>query len=220
MKRMIIFDIDGTLMDSNWVHVEKWQQAFEQFGVIIDPLDILAQIGRSSDDILHQFLTPDQLKKIGEKIRRTYRLNYSHQIREIKEFPGVKELFLELKKRGKIIVLASSARKKAIQHYIDLLDVSDLIDGFTSTSEVKAGKPAPDIFQVALRKVGGQSQEAVVVGDSVWDMRAAVRAGIDPIGVLSGGIPASLLRKGGAKEVYRDITELYKKLNNSLITGN
>jgi len=215
MKKVIIFDIDGTLVDTNWLHTKAWQEAFGQFGTEVDALDVLSQIGRSSDDIIAKFMGHNASIDVKEQIRDSYRRIYGNLAKDAKGFPKVRELFTKLRAMGKRIVLASSAKEKVVNSNIDLVGIRGLIDGVITSSKVKKSKPDPEIFDLALAVVEGNPSEAVVVGDSAWDMEAARTLGIAPVGVLTGGIPENVLKKAGAIAVYRDIEELYKELDSS-----
>jgi HAD superfamily hydrolase (TIGR01509 family) len=216
MKKTIIFDIDGTLIDSTRMHAEAWREAFRQFGYNFEVSELISHIGRGDRGLVIDFVGAKEYERIGKQIASKHQGTFAH-LGEAKPFPMVKELFAELRRRGKTILLASSAARQTVEKHIRLLSVQDWIDGKVSGSDVTLGKPAPDIFHTALTMVSAKPEESAVVGDSVWDVEAAKNAGIDSVAVLTGGVPAELLRKSGAKEIYRDIAELHRNLDKSLL---
>lgn len=216
MKKTIIFDIDGTLIDSTRMHAEAWREAFKQFGYEFEVSELIGHIGRGDRGLIIDFIGAKEYERIGKEIAAKHQRAFE-RLGEAKPFPMVKELFSELKKRGKVIVLASSASKQTVEKHIKLLSVEKSIDGKVSGSDVTVGKPAPDIFKIALGMVSAKPQESVVVGDSIWDVEAAKNAGIDSVAVLTGGVAPELLKKSGAKEIYEDIADLYENLDKSLL---
>lgn len=216
MKKVIIFDIDGTLIDSTWMHAKAWQEAFRTHGYHFEISELLPHIGRGAKGLITDFIGAQGYEEMGEELTAEHESNFE-QLGEGKPFPLVKELFAELKNRKKTILLASSATTQTVDRHIDLLSVKELIDGRVSGSQVSVGKPSPDIFIAALNLVSADPKMSVVVGDSIWDMEAANNAGIDLIGVLTGSVSREELEKAGAKEIYKDIAELYRNLDKSLL---
>lgn len=204
--RAFIFDIDGTLVDSNEQHVDSWDRAFRKFGKQFPREKLRAQIGKGSDQYLPEFLTPAEIKSFGKELdeyrSELFRKKYLPKIRP---FPKVNELFQRLRDHNKRIVLASSGKKADTKHYIDLLEVEDLIDEYVSGDDADSSKPAPDIFAIALKKLGDVSSDsAVAVGDTKFDIEAAGKAGMKTIAFLCGGTQEAVLRKSGAIAIYRD----------------
>ena len=136
---------------------------------------------------------------------------YRELMGEVEPLQGARELIEDLKKRGHAVVLASSAKKVEVEHYLDLLDARELADDWTTSDDVEATKPEPDLVVAAVEKAGGG--EAVMVGDSTWDCEAAKRAGLDTIAVLTGGFSEAELRDAGALAVYSSIEELRESLD-------
>jgi HAD superfamily hydrolase (TIGR01509 family) len=201
-----IFDIDGTLVDSNELHVDSWDRAFRQFGKQFPREKLRAQIGKGSDQYLPEFLTPDEIDRFGKDLddyrSELFRKEYLPKVRP---FPKVRQLFQRIRNDDKRVVLASSGKKADTKYYIDLLKIDDLIEGYTSGDDTENSKPAPDIFAASLKKLGDISPgDAVTVGDTRFDIEAARKAGIKTIGFLCGGTPGSVLREAGAIAIYND----------------
>jgi HAD superfamily hydrolase (TIGR01549 family) len=212
--KAVIFDLDGTLVDSNELHVESWDRAFRHFGKIFTLEELRKQIGKGSDQYLPEFLTPEEIERFGKELDR-YRseLFKSEYLPRVKPFPKVPELFECLRRDGKRIVLASSSKKSEVAYYIELLRIKDLIDSETTAEDVESSKPAPDIFVAALQKFDGVSpNEAIVAGDTRFDIEAARKAGVESIAFLCGGTDEATLRKAGALAIYRDPAGLLSTL--------
>ena len=204
-----IFDIDGTLVDSNELHVQSWDRAFRHFNKTF-PIEALRdQIGKGSDQYLPEFLTPDEFARFGKQLddyrSEIFRKEYLPKVRP---FPKVKELLARIKKDGKRIVLASSGKKKDTEYYIDLLKIDNLIDGYTSADDAERSKPAPDIFAASVDKFKLARKETIVIGDTRFDVEAAARTGLETIGVTCGGTDGNILRAAGAIAVYQDPEDL------------
>ena len=201
-----IFDMDGTLVDSNELHVDSWDRAFRRFGKQFPREKLRAQIGKGSDQYLPEFLTPDEIKRFGKALD-DYRsdLFRKEYLPAVRPFPKVRELFQRIRDDDKCIVLASSGKKADTKYYIDLLNIDNLIKGYVSGDDADNSKPAPDIFSASLKKLGDISPaEAVTVGDTRFDVEAARKAGLKTIGFLCGGTSESVLREAGAVAIYRD----------------
>lgn len=204
-----VFDIDGTLVDSNDLHVESWDRAFRHFGKPFPIEALREQIGKGTDQYLPEFLTPEEIRRFGQQLdeyrSKIFREDYLHKV---KPFPEVKRLFERIRNDGKKIVLASSGKQKDTDYYIDLLKIKKLIDGCVSGDEAGRSKPAPDIFLESIGKFQLSRNATLVVGDTRWDVIAAARAGLRTIGVTSGGTDANILRAAGAIAVYQDPADL------------
>ena len=201
-----IFDIDGTLIDSNELHVDSWDRAFRRFGKQFPREKLRAQIGKGSDQYLPEFLTPDEIKRFGKELD-DYRsdLFKKEYLPKVRPFPKVRELFQRIRDDDKRIVLASSGKKADTKYYIDILKIENLIEGYVSSDDADSSKPAPDIFAASLKKLGGISPaDAVTVGDTRFDIEAARKAGLTTIALLCGGTAESVLREASAVAVYRD----------------
>ena len=210
MPRAFIFDIDGTLVDSNELHVESWDRAFRRFGKQFPREELRAQIGKGSDQYLPEFLTPDEIERFGKELD-DYRsdLFRKEYLPKARPFPKVRELLQRIYDDDKRIVLASSGKKEDTKYYIDLLKIEKLIEGYTSGDDADHSKPAPDIFTASLEKLGGISPaDAVTIGDTRFDIEAAGKAGLTTIAFLCGGTAESVLKEAGARAIYRNPAHL------------
>ena len=207
------FDLDGTLVDSNEAHVETWDLAFRHFGKEFSRGQLRAQIGKGSDQYLPIFLTPAELKKFGNDLDE-YRTKLFKEdyLGQIKPFPKVRQLFEYLKEAGKRLMLVTSGKESETKHYLKLLGIERLIVGSISADDADRSKPAPDLFQVALKKSSASPRKSVAVGDTRFDMEAAGKANIEAVGFLCGGKPPEELRAAGASEIYRDPSDLLVQL--------
>jgi len=212
--KAVIFDIDGTLVDTVDFHAQSWHRTFEHFGHQIPYEQIRPQIGKGSDQLMPVFFSLEELNKsdddssptFGERMRDYRRELYKREYHpRVKAFPMVRELFQRVKADGKRIALASSATKDDVATYKQIMNVGDLVDAATTTSETKASKPEPDIFLVTLDKLSDIApQEAIVVGDTPYDAIAASKANLQTIGLLCGAFPEESLLKAGCIAVYQD----------------
>lgn len=219
MIKAVIFDIDGTLVDSVALHAKAWQEALHKFGHDI-PFDMVRQqIGKGGDQLLPVFLTKDEISQYGEALEKyrgdVFKKKY---LKQVKPFPCVRELFQQLRHDGKQIALASSAKGDELQTYKRIANVQDLVDEETSSDDAERSKPHPDIFEAALQRLRNvKPSEAVVVGDSPYDQQAAGKLGLRGIAVRSGGFSDKDLRAAGYSEIYDHVADLLKHYNESLI---
>ncbi len=210
MIKAIIFDLDGTLVDSVDLHTQAWVKAFQEYGYDFSFARLRQQIGKGSEYIIGELLHQQEAEKLESDIAQ-YRKQYyqDNLLEKVQPFPKVKELFKTIKADDIKIVLASSARTETIAHYQKLLGIEDLIDGATSTDDVDKSKPEPDIFQTALEKLNGiPTEEIIVVGDSPYDAIAAAKASLRTIGVLCGGFERETLTQAGCVAIYQDPADL------------
>jgi HAD superfamily hydrolase (TIGR01509 family) len=211
MPPIAVLDVDGTLVDTNYHHTIAWYRAFKQSEVVLPIWRIHRHIGMGGDQLV-KALGGEELENVkGDDIRAAESVLYGELMSEVEPLEGARELIEDLKERGHAVVLASSAKAHEVEHYLDLLDARELADGWTTSAEVKATKPEPDLVVAAVEK--GGSGDAVLVGDSTWDCEAAKRAGLDTIAVLTGGFSAAELRDAGALVVYSSIKELRESLD-------
>jgi len=211
MPPAAILDVDGTLVDTNYHHAIAWYRAFRQNGVLLPIWRIHRHIGMGGDQLV-KALGGEQLEnEKGDDIRAAESVLYGELMSEVEPLEGARELIEDLKESGHAVVLASSAKKHEVEHYLDLLDARELADDWTTSDDVEATKPEPDLVVAAVEKAGGG--EAVMVGDSTWDCEAAKRAGLDTIAVLTGGFSEAELREAGALVVYSSITDLRESLD-------
>jgi HAD superfamily hydrolase (TIGR01509 family) len=219
MVRAVIFDVDGTLVDSVDLHARAWQEAFRHFGKEVSYEDVRQQIGKGGDHLMPVFLPKEQLEKQGKQIEE-YRRNLflRKYMPQVRRFPRGRELFERLRADGKKIALASSAKGDELDTYKRIARITDLLDTETSADDVKESKPDPDVFEAALQRLKGiQPGDAVAVGDTPYDAEAAGKSGLRMIGVLSGGFPAEQLTAAGCVELYRDVAELLDKYEQSAL---
>ncbi|GJD62416.1 HAD family hydrolase [Methylobacterium frigidaeris] len=210
MIRHLIFDIDGTLLDSVDLHAEAWAEAFAAFGITVSAEDVRSQIGKGGDQLMPVFVPKERLEREGEKIEKfRSELFAETYLPKVKPFPGVRALFERLKAEGHVLALASSGKAEEVERYQEIAGIRDLVDVATNSDEAERSKPHPDIFEAALDRLGRPHRgQAVVIGDSPYDAEAAVRAGLPVIGVLCGGFPEARLSEAGCTAIYRDPQDL------------
>ena len=210
MITAVIFDIDGTLIDSVDLHARAWQEAFREFGREVEYERVRHQIGKGSDQLLPVFFTAEELERFGKEMEKfrgdLFKREYLPKVRA---FPGVRELFERIRRDGKRIALASSAKEDELEAYKEIASITDLVEEETSKDDVERSKPHPDIFASALAKLGRpDAREVIVVGDTPYDAEAAGRVSLRTIGVLCGGFPEAELRAAGCVEIYRDPADI------------
>ncbi len=218
MARAVLLDIDGTLIDSNALHAEAWQRAFDHFGVQADFDTVLHQIGKGGDQLLPVFLSQAQQKEFGEEIQKWRKdLFMREYLSRIKPFPRVRDLVLAIQRTGKKIAIASSASGEELEKYKRIAHVEDLIEANTTSEDAEESKPEPDIFAVALKRLKVSAEEALSVGDTPWDAIASGKIGVRTIGVMSGGWKREELEQAGCVEVYADAADLLERFEGSLL---
>jgi HAD superfamily hydrolase (TIGR01509 family) len=213
--KAIFFDIDGTLVDSNDFHVLAWEEAFESVQARFDRQVIHDQIGKGTD-MLVPTLLPDldagSVDRLGKTHGEIFKAKY---LERVKPFPDAHALLARVRDAGKSVVLASSAGKSELDHYLGLLDAHDIVRASTSADDVKKTKPAPEIFAVALKTIGFAPDEVIVVGDTPYDVEAARKCGISAVAVRSGKFTDDVLRSAGAVEIYDDTADLLAHFDTS-----
>ena len=215
-----LFDVDGTLVDSNYLHAVTWWQAFAQSGHQVPMADIHRAIGMGSGQLVDKLLPPDRDKDTDAGIRAAHSALYATYWCRLRPLPGAAELLRACKRRGLAVVLASSAGKDESRVLRAALDAEDAIDAATFSEDVESAKPQPDIVEAALAKVGVPPEEAVFIGDTVWDVYACRKAGVPCIGLLSGGISRGELTAARAVHVYAGPSELLARFDSSpLVAG-
>ena len=207
--KAILFDIDGTLVDSNDMHVLAWEEAFAGIGVAFDRQVIHDQIGKGTDMLVPTLLPgrdEAEQDELGEAHGRVFKSQY---LKRVKAFPAARDLLVRAREAGQQIVLASSASKEELEHYLNLLDARSIVAVTTSADDVAHTKPAPDIFRTALKKIAPLSaSEVIVVGDTPYDVEAAAKCGIAAIALRSGKFSDDALREAGAVALYDGVSAL------------
>jgi HAD superfamily hydrolase (TIGR01549 family) len=216
MPPVVILDVDGTLVETNYHHAIAWYRAFTQHDVELPVWRIHRAIGMGGDQLVAALAGDEIEQQMGDDIRSAEKVLYLAMIHEVRPLPGARRLLETLKERGHRVVLASSAKKQEIDHYLDLLGAREIVDAWTSSADVEKTKPEPDLVQTALEKVGGG--DAVMIGDSVWDVEAAKRAGIPTVAVRTGGFGHDELAAAGAACVFESLDELIEGLEDTPLT--
>jgi HAD superfamily hydrolase (TIGR01509 family) len=208
-----VLDIDGTLVDTNYQHALAWYRAFRRHQIVLPVWRIHRHIGMGGDQVV-QALTDERTEHtLGDDIRDAERDLYFELIDEVEPMEGASELIADLGRRGHLVVLASSAKQDEVDRYLDLLQARELADAWTTSADVEATKPAPDLVQAALARVGGSAEDAVMVGDTPWDVHSAAGAGVETIAVLTGGFAIEELCESGAVDVFESVAELHAGLD-------
>jgi HAD superfamily hydrolase (TIGR01549 family) len=206
-----LLDVDGTLIDTNYHHTLAWFRAFKQHGLVLPVWRIHRAIGMGGDELVPALVGKEADAEKGDDIRDTRDSLYQELIGEIEPLHGSHELISDLKERGVRVVLASSSPQDELDPYLELLDARELADAWTTKDDVEATKPAPDLVHAALAKAG--TENAVMVGDTRWDIEAAAKAGVETVCVLTGGWSAQELRDAGAIAVFESVDELRERLD-------
>jgi HAD superfamily hydrolase (TIGR01509 family) len=206
MVNLVVLDVDGTLMDTNYLHTEAWARAFEEVGHRVPRVRLHKEVGKGAGLLIREFVEDEEtIEKIQDLHSEFYEelQEYGHPL------PGAKELIFSLKERGYEVLFVTSAKDEELEHHMQELEAEDSIDGVVNSSDVENPKPAPDIFEEALRRAGATANETVAVGDAVWDVEAARGAGIRTVAVLTGGAyHKEALEEAGAVAVYEDCAAL------------
>jgi HAD superfamily hydrolase (TIGR01549 family) len=207
MTTTVILDVDGTLVDTNYHHAIAWHRALRAHGHTVQMWKVHRHIGMGGDQIVSALIGEGAAERDGEGIRAQEADAYKELIGEVEPMEGARGLIEDLSEReGFSVVLASSAKEKEVDHYLDLLDARDLVDAWTTSADVERTKPSPDLVHAALEK--SPDGPALMVGDSIWDVKAARAADVPTLAVLTGGFSEAELRQAGAAEVVEAIDEI------------
>ena len=207
-----VLDIDGTLVDTNYQHAIAWYRAFRAHEIKLPIWRIHRHIGMGGDQLVEALTDANTERDQGDDIRAAETERYFELINEVETMDSSRELIEELKRRGHTVVLASSAKEDEVDHYLDLLDARELADAWTTSADVERTKPAPDLVSAALERSGGSS-DAVMVGDTPWDVEAAKQVGVQTLTVLTGGFSEQELRDAGAIDVFESVGQLRESLD-------
>ncbi len=219
MIKAVVFDIDGTLVDSVDLHARAWQEAFAKFGKQISFKQVRSQIGKGGDQLMPVFFSEQELEEFGDEMEKyrgvVFKREYMPQVRA---FPQVRELFARIEADGRRIALASSAKEEEIKTYKQLARIEDLVEEQASADDAEKSKPHPDIFEAVLKQLGDvDADEVIVVGDSPYDAEAAGKIKLRTIGFLSGGFPESHLRAAGCVSIYEGASDLLARYDESIL---
>ena len=212
----VLFDVDGTLVDSNYLHVYAWQRAFDAEDIAVPAWQIHRSIGMDGSRLV-KALSGDAPSDVQERLSDAHSHFYSETAPLLAPLPGARALLRRVADLGLQVVLASSAPDDELETLLKVLDCDDVISKTTSSRDVDTAKPEPGIVQVALDRAGVDAEHAVFVGDAVWDAKAAQGAGLPCIGVLSGGTARAELEEAGASPVFADPQDLLDQLETTRI---
>lgn len=210
----VVFDVDGTLVDTNYHHAIAWFRAFRRFGITPVLWHIHRAIGMGGDKLVGAVAGDEVEEEYGDKVRAAWEEEFAELLPEVQPLPGARELLVAVHDRGVQLVLASSGKREHVDHYLDQLDAREVADDWTTSDDAEESKPAPDLLQVAMAKV--DAGRAVMIGDATWDAKAAKRAGIPAFAVRTGGFSDHELRDAGAVAVYHSLEDLEADLDRVL----
>ncbi|HLI60519.1 MAG TPA: HAD family hydrolase [Solirubrobacteraceae bacterium] len=215
--KIAILDIDGTLVDTNYQHTISWARALAGHDITVPLWRIHTHIGMGGDQVIEALCGRDAEERLGDDIRAAEGRRYMELIDEVRPMAGARELIETLKERGHRVVLASSAKAEEVDRYLDMLDARELADGWTTSADVERTKPAPDLVHAALERIDGDAGDAVMIGDTPWDVRAAAEADVETIAVITGGFSEQELRDAGAVAVFESVAELRERLDTTML---
>jgi HAD superfamily hydrolase (TIGR01509 family) len=206
MPRAVILDVDGTLVDTNYHHALCWSRAFREHGIVVPLRRLHRGVGMGGDKYVEAMAGADVEMRLGDPLRERWAALFDALLDEIAPLEGAGELLRDLKERGRVVVLASSSIERHLERFLDVLRAREVVDAWTTKDDVEASKPDPDLVEAALDRAG--TRDAILVGDTPWDVKAAQQAGIETICVLTGGFSEAELREAGATDVVESVAEL------------
>jgi HAD superfamily hydrolase (TIGR01549 family) len=206
----VVLDVDGTLVDSNYQHAIAWHRAFREHGYRAAIWEIHRHVGMGGDQFVAALLGEEAENADGDDLRDAHSEAFSKLIGEVEAIAGASELIADLDEAGATVIIGSSAEQEECDHYIELLGAGDRIAGATTSADAEHSKPHPELIQAALDKYGSGGP-ALMIGDSIWDVKAAKAAGLPTLGLLTGGFSEAELREAGAAEVAREITTMRER---------
>jgi HAD superfamily hydrolase (TIGR01509 family) len=213
-----VLDIDGTLVDTNYHHALCWYEAMRQHDVHLPLFRIHRAIGMGGDQLVPAVAGDDVEREQGDDIRTAETALYMASIATVSPLPGAADFVRFLVERGHDVVLSSSAKGQEVERYVEMLGVGDEVVGWTTSADVEKTKPEPDVVEAALEKLG-HPDAAVMIGDSVFDVEAAGRAGLPTIGLLTGGFGRQELIEAGAAVVFASLGELQEAVGKTPLSG-
>jgi HAD superfamily hydrolase (TIGR01509 family) len=212
--QVVVLDVDGTLVDTNYHHVLAWQAAFDEVGVFVPTSALHRHVGMGGDQYVEAVAGADVEREHGDRARERHDAIYRDRfIDDVRPYPDARRFLERLRELGLLVALASSAKQDEIDRYLDVLDARALCEAWTSSSDVEQTKPHPDLLEAAIAKVG--AEPAFLIGDSVWDCESAARIDLPTIALLTGGFGADELRTAGAVAVFDDLASLEGELATS-----
>ena len=220
MFKAVLCDLDGTLLDSNHFHGEAWQRTFANFGFQVTFEDMVKQIGKGGDQVIATVVPEDRIKELEEPLTE-FRKDLFHReyMDRIVPFSDAKNLLKRMRQEGLRVSVASSTNKEDLHAFLMLLRIHALVEEHTTADDAEQTKPAPDIFQAALKKLKIEPQDAVALGDTPWDVEAAKKAGVKTVALTCGGWTEQDLMDAGAIAVYRDPADLLRRFADSPFAG-
>lgn len=217
MVKAVLCDMDGTLVQSNWLHAAAWRDAFSAMGIELDLEEVRRQIGKGGEELIPVFVPWWKRKWVEQPLKRyreyVFKSEYMSQVRPI---PGAREVMEKMREAGITVALASSAKKNELGTYKRIAQIEDLVEEETSADDADRAKPHPDIFQAALDRLGLEPHDALALGDTPWDAEAAGKAGVSTVGVTTGGWSKEDLMDAGCVEVWKDVGELARNFDSSI----
>jgi HAD superfamily hydrolase (TIGR01509 family) len=210
-----VLDVDGTLIDTNYHHALAWFRAFRAEGIVLPMWRLHRHVGMGGDKFVAAVAGDEVEERLGDRLREAWEERFDELIDETEPLDGARDLIEELKRRGHQVVLASSAIERHVDAFLEKLDARELADGWTTKDDVEASKPDPDLVDAALAKA--RTRDAVMVGDTPWDVQAAKQAGLETICVVTGGFSRQELEEAGAAAVYESLTELRDDLDQTAL---
>jgi HAD superfamily hydrolase (TIGR01549 family) len=211
VARAAILDVDGTLVDTNYHHALAWYRAFREHGIVLPLWRLHRHVGMGGDKYVTAVAGEEAERRIGDRVRERWEELFNEVLGDIAPLAGARDLIGDLKDRGHVVVLASSAIAPHLDRFIDLVDAREVVDGWTGKDDVERSKPDPDLVAAALEKAG--TRDAAMLGDTPWDVEAARRAGVETVCLVTGGFSADELRGAGAAAVFESIDELRDRLD-------
>jgi HAD superfamily hydrolase (TIGR01509 family) len=211
---VVVLDVDGTLVDTNYHHVLAWQAAFDEVGVFVPTSSLHRHVGMGGDQFVEAVAGADVEREHGDRARERHDEIYRERfVDDVRPYPDARPFLERLRELGLVVVLASSAKQDEIERYLDVLDARELCEAWTSSSDVEKTKPHPDLLEAAIGKVDADA--AFLVGDSVWDCESASRIHLPTVALLTGGFGAEELRAAGAVAVFDDLTSLEREFESA-----
>ena len=218
MAKALLCDIDGTLVQSNWLHAEAWQIAFRALGLELELEAVRRQIGKGGDELIPVFLPWWKQSTVEEPLKAYRKFVFQHGLRQkVEPIPGVRPLLERVHAAGIKVAVATSSEKDDLDVLLGIAGVQDLIDEQTTSEDTKQAKPHPDIFAAVIKKLGLPPEDCIAMGDTPYDAESAGKAGIRTIGVMTGGWSRAELFDAGCVEVYESAAELLERFEGSAL---